>query len=268
MGFDSHTLHKSRPGFGLLSVAILAVALIPAVVPLFFLASGIFPRQGGNGLIEAFGLAKNTIPLSVGLSACGGGLLAFAGAFLAVNLDNRLNPPSFRARGLIAEAGIMFMLAVPPCLWALALMDYWNRPGAFFEWVVDSGCLLLIGYLGRFLPITYRICKDGLEGIPTQVIEAAWLDGAHGFRLIVSILIPMLKRVLAVSCAIAFVLVFGELTVTLFLAPPGTATLPVTLYTIMANSPTSVVSGAALLVVMVCVPFAAGSILFSVNSRS
>jgi ABC-type spermidine/putrescine transport system permease subunit II len=50
---------------------------------------------------------------------------------------------------------------------------------------------------------------------------------------------------------IAFVLAFGELGVSILIAPPGETTLPIRIYTIIANTPPAHVAALALLQTMV-----------------
>jgi iron(III) transport system permease protein len=247
------------------SISGLSLCLLPSIIPLGVLTYQAFAKERGEGLVRAFSLVNETIPISIGLCLVGGAILTIVGGALAVSLDKRLNPPLFRSSGLISEFVIMLLLAVPPALWSLGLLGYWNQQGLLKEWVTDSGLILAIGCLGRFLPVTYRIFRDGLEAVQTEIIEAAWLDGARDYRLTIWVLAPLLKQVAGVAFAIACVLSFGELTVTLFCAPPGVATLPVRLYTIMANSPTHVVASVALLVAAVCLPVAIGAPLLVRN---
>ena len=57
---------------------------------------------------------------------------------------------------------------------------------------------------------------------------------------------------------VAFVLAFGELGVSVLVAPPGEATVPIRVYTIIANTPASQVAALALLQALVIfVPVAA-----------
>ena len=63
---------------------------------------------------------------------------------------------------------------------------------------------------------------------------------------------------IAASWVVAFVLAFGELGVSVLVAPPGEATLPIRIYTIIANTPPSEVAALALLQALVIfVPVAA-----------
>jgi ABC-type spermidine/putrescine transport system permease subunit II len=61
------------------------------------------------------------------------------------------------------------------------------------------------------------------------------------------IILPQIRLGLAAAWVIAFVLAFGELGVSILIAPPGEATLPIRIYTIIANTPPSHVAALALL---------------------
>jgi iron(III) transport system permease protein len=52
---------------------------------------------------------------------------------------------------------------------------------------------------------------------------------------------------IAATWAVVFVLAFGELGATILVAPPGESTLPVRIYTLIANAPSSQVAALALL---------------------
>jgi iron(III) transport system permease protein len=72
------------------------------------------------------------------------------------------------------------------------------------------------------------------------------------------IVLPQIRLALATSWVIVFVLAFGELGVSILVAPPGDATLPIRIYTIIANAPPSHVAVLALLqTAVVFVPLAA-----------
>jgi ABC-type Fe3+ transport system permease subunit len=68
---------------------------------------------------------------------------------------------------------------------------------------------------------------------------------------------PTDPPVLAASWVIVFVLAFGELGVSILVAPPGETTLPIRIYTIIANTPPAQVAALALLqAVVIFVPLA------------
>ncbi|MEM3860095.1 MAG: sugar ABC transporter permease [Candidatus Micrarchaeaceae archaeon] len=61
---------------------------------------------------------------------------------------------------------------------------------------------IIITAIWQYTGFTTSIYLAGLRGIPQEVIEAAKLDGAHGFRLYWEIIIPMVQS----STVTAFVL--------------------------------------------------------------
>ncbi len=61
---------------------------------------------------------------------------------------------------------------------------------------------IIIATIWQYTGFTTSIYLAGLRGIPQEIIEAAKLDGAHGFRLYWNIIIPMVQS----STVTAFVL--------------------------------------------------------------
>jgi ABC-type spermidine/putrescine transport system permease subunit II len=59
--------------------------------------------------------------------------------------------------------------------------------------------------------------------------------------------LPQVRLGLLTAWVITFVLAFGELGVSILVAPPGESTLPIRIYTIIANTPSSHVAALALL---------------------
>jgi ABC-type spermidine/putrescine transport system permease subunit II len=63
----------------------------------------------------------------------------------------------------------------------------------------------------------------------------------------IHIVLPQVRLGLLTAWVITFVLAFGELGVSILVAPPGESTLPIRIYTIIANTPSSQVAALALL---------------------
>jgi ABC-type spermidine/putrescine transport system permease subunit II len=77
--------------------------------------------------------------------------------------------------------------------------------------------------------------------------EAAAVSGAGWLRTMCGIVLPQLRVGIAAAWVVAFVLAFGELGASILVAPPGESTLPIRIYTIIANTPSSNVAMLALL---------------------
>jgi putative spermidine/putrescine transport system permease protein len=69
--------------------------------------------------------------------------------------------------------------------------------------------------------------------------------------------LPQIGLGIAVAWVTTFVLAFGELGVSILVAPPGESTLPIRIYTITANAPPSNVASLALLQALVIFAFLA-----------
>src|SRR5262249_40658824 len=77
--------------------------------------------------------------------------------------------------------------------------------------------------------------------------EAAEVAGASWPRTFVRIVLPQIRTGLAAAWVVAFIFAFGELGATVLVTPPGESTLPVRIYTIIANTPASEVAALALM---------------------
>jgi ABC-type Fe3+ transport system permease subunit len=118
--------------------------------------------------------------------------------------------------------------------------------------------MLLLGYLARFVPVAALALAASARYVPVSHEEAAAVSGAGWLRTMWGIVLPQIRLGLAAAWVVAFVLAFGELGVSILVAPPGEATLPIRVYTIIANTPSSHVAALALLqTAVIFVPLAA-----------
>jgi iron(III) transport system permease protein len=146
---------------------------------------------------------------------------------------------------------------VPSTIVGVGLIGLWNRSGPFGAFY-GTDAMLILGYLARFIPITALALAASARYVPVSHEEAAVVGGAGWLRTMWRIVLPQMRVGLAAAWVIGFILVFGELGVSLLVAPPGEATLPIRVYTIIANTPSSHVAALALFQASVIfVPFAA-----------
>jgi ABC-type Fe3+ transport system permease subunit len=107
--------------------------------------------------------------------------------------------------------------------------------------------MFILGYLARFVPVAALAIAATVRYVPVSHEEAAAVSGAGWLRTMIRIVLPQIRLGLLIAWVIAFVLAFGELGVSILIAPPGEATLPIRIYTIIANTPSSHVAALALL---------------------
>jgi ABC-type Fe3+ transport system permease subunit len=107
--------------------------------------------------------------------------------------------------------------------------------------------MLLLGYLARFVPVAALVLAAAVSNVPFSHEEAAAAGGAGWLRTMRGIVLPQIRLGALAAWVIVFVLAFGELGVSLLVAPPGESTLPIRIYTLIANAPPSHVAALALL---------------------
>ena len=187
-------------------------------------------------------------------------LLATAGATLVVIVAACLGYGRARAGapvGRLADILFIVVFGAPSTIVGVGLIALWNRPGVI-GMVYGTEAMLLLGYLARFVPVAALALGASMAYVSVSQEEAATVSGAGWLRTMWRIVLPQIRLGLAAAWVIAFILAFGELGVSILVAPPGEATLPIRVYTIVANTPSSHVAALALLQAgVVFVPLAA-----------
>jgi iron(III) transport system permease protein len=176
-------------------------------------------------------------------------VLATIGATAVVSLAVWLGYARARARGRLGQlADVLFVVAfaVPSTIVGVGLIGVWNRPGLVGT-LYGTDVMFILGYLARFVPVAALAIAATARYVPVSHEEAAAVSGAGWLRTITRIVMPQIRFGLLTAWVIAFVLAFGELGVSILVAPPGEATLPIRIYTIIANTPPSHVAVLALL---------------------
>lgn len=176
-------------------------------------------------------------------------ILAAAGATSIVGVAVWLGYARARARravGRLADVLFVVLFAVPSTIVGVALIGVWNQPG-WLGAVYGTGAMLLLAYLARLLPVAALILAATARYVPLSHEEAAAVGGAGWLRTMRRIVLPQMRLGMATAWVIAFVLAFGELGASILVAPPGEATLPIRIYTLIANTPPSHVAALALL---------------------
>lgn len=175
--------------------------------------------------------------------------LATIGATAVVGLAVWLGYARARARGRFGQiADVIFVVAfaVPSTIVGVGLIGVWNRPGVAGA-LYGTDVMFILGYLARFVPVAALAIAATIRYVPMSHEEAAAVSGAGWLRTMARIVAPQIRLGLLIAWVIAFVLAFGELGVSILVAPPGEATLPIRIYTIIANTPPSHVAALALL---------------------
>ena len=158
-------------------------------------------------------------------------LLAAAGASLAalptVGLAGVLLSQGWRCG--VVLAGVALLLATPAPVVGISLKELLNRPGVLGA-VHDSPFAVSLGYFIRFLPLGVLLLVPGVRRVPSELEQAARLDGCGWARLQWHVRRPAVAPYLALAWLVILILCFGEIGATVLLHAPGSATAAISAY--------------------------------------
>jgi iron(III) transport system permease protein len=159
---------------------------------------------------------------------------------------------SKRRAGLLMDVLYIAMFSVPSTIVGVGLIGVWNRPGPLGA-AYGTDFMLVLAYVARFLPVAALMVAAGIRYVPISHEESAALAGAGWLTTQRRVVLPQIRLALLACWVVTFILAFGDLGASVLVAPPGEATLPIRVYTLIANAPPSQVAVLALLQIVVAV---------------
>lgn len=109
--------------------------------------------------------------------------------------------------------------AIPGTVFAIALATTFgvNEPWVGRFVLIGTPWILPLAYLVRNLPLTGRGALAGLRSLDPALEEAAASLGAHRWRRLWRVIVPMLRPALAAGAGLAFITALGDLVVSIVL---------------------------------------------------
>ena len=209
---------------------------------------------------DAFQKAKDPLFRSLLLSALGATFLILFGFVSAYIIEQKLF-----VWWKWFDGSILFLFALPSTLLGIALILLWNTP--YTNFIYTTPLIILFGYVGKYLALSSKVTEAGLSQIPQSFTEAAQLNGAGWYQVLWYILLPLSKEILLLAWGIGFIFTLREDTLSMLLYPPGMDTLPVYIFTQMANgAPALIASYCLLMVTVILLPILVFA-LFSIFKR-
>lgn len=229
-------------------ISLAAVLFLSAVLPVLVLSLEAGRVEQVTAAVNA---SRGAITNSLALSAVGATLIVA----LSVLLGYERARARFGGRGWL-DFLFVATFAVPSTVVGVGLINLWNRPGPAGD-VYQSVVIIVIAYVARFVPVSALMLAASVRQVPASFEEAAEVAGATWQRTFVRIVLPNIRPGLAAAWVVAFILAFGELGSTILVSPPGDSTVPVRIYTLIANTTSSEISALALMQIgIVLIPLA------------
>jgi len=238
-----------------------AVLFVPvAFLCVMPLAGLLLPLFGGMPLERAWSEIRRTATDTF-LYATGSGLIAVLAALLIAVWTGR---HVWRQRLVLTL--LFISLAVPPAWPALMWIQWINAAPASLDWLTRGRFPVCLSLAMRFVAVAFVLILRRWNAFPRSGSMAAKLHGVPRFRFFYLVMFPHLATALATAAGLVAILASGEITLTLLLHPPGEQSLPLAIFTIMANAPEALVATLCLVYVasVVCLL----SLLLSRRRRS
>jgi len=110
---------------------------------------------------------------------------------------------------------------------------------------------LAIAHSLSAVPLVFLVLRAALAGIDPALEEAAATQGASPARIVWHITLPLVAPSVLVAFLFAFIVSVNEFVMALFLATPGTRTLPVVIWPQIRYLLTPVVAAASSVIIVV-----------------
>ncbi len=196
---------------------------------------------GASELVDAFWLS-----LWLGLAS------ATVAVVLAVPAALALVRYRFAGRGVLA-AFFMSPLMIPHVVLGVAFLRFFTTIG-----VSGSFMWLALTHVVVVMPYALRLVLAAATGLDRDAEKAALSLGASRMTAFRRIVLPLILPGVVGGWMLAFIQSFDELTMTVFVATPGTTTLPVAMYNqiaqtidpLVASVSTVLIAGTAVLMVL------------------
>lgn len=232
------------------TIAVGGMGFILVIVPFLTL---IWQSGGLAVYAEAWRRAGDSLIRSLVYAIGGATLLTLLGFFTGYLIQTKTLP--FRRA---IDAFTIFLFALPGTVIGIGLISLWNTPWTNF--IYRTPLIILFGYLAKYTALTSRISIAQLAQIPPSMEEVAQIAGGSWFRRMTRIILPLARRGLIVGWVTGYIFSLRDTAITMLVYPPGHDTLPVRIFTLMANGAPELI--AALCIIMIAALFLPAGVLW------
>ena len=205
---------------GFCSIVLLAIVAAPLVV-LAVKVKGLGP------FLQTARLAREAILASLAV-ACVSATIASVLA-LAVGITMLEASPAARTFG---AALVLVPLAIPGSITGIGLIRLWNHPG-LPGMVYQSWAILVCACVARFAPLAVFSVGNALGQISPEYVKTARAFGVRGPRRAARVLFPLILRGFFAGWILVYLFSLGELAASVLIAPPGSPTLPIRMFSLL-----------------------------------
>jgi spermidine/putrescine transport system permease protein len=230
-----------------LAVIILFLYLPIAVMILMaFNASPLYEFPFRFDLVWFRALAQNDKLMTAGFNSI---TIALANTIIATTIGTLgaigLNRQNFRGRQLL-ELLLLPPITIPWLIIGTSML-------IFFFWTgIGRGLhAILLGHVALSIPYVMIVVGASLKTHGLTLEEAAATLGANPWQAFWRVTLPALSPSIVAAALFAFAVSFDQFVISYFLAPPGTSTLPVEIYTSIRKGFTPEINAISTIIILV-----------------
>jgi iron(III) transport system permease protein len=223
-------------------LAVVAVAVLCLVIVVIPLLALLVQSGSTNAYIRAWHTVGDSLVRSMVVAGVGATALMILGFFVGYLIHTRA-----LAVWRAVDAWTVMLFALPSTVIGIGLIALWNRPAT--NLIYATPLMILLGYLAQYTALTSRVTVAGLALVPASMEEAAASAGAGWVRRLSLIVVPLVGRTLLAGWLIAYIFCLRDTGITMLVYPPGFDTLPVRIFTLMANGAPDLIAAACVLMI-------------------
>ena len=221
---------------------LLAVSLLAAASVALPLLALVVASVSPFAYAQAWSKAADSLVRSLVFAFLGASLLTVFGFFCGYLIHHR----AVRFWRTV-DTFTLLLFTLPGTVIGVGLIALWNRPVTNF--VYASAAMVILAYLAQYTALTSRIMLATLGNVPQSLEEAAQMTGAPWLARVLHVVVPAALPGVIAAWLIGFIFCLRDLGASMLVYPPGQDTLPVRIYTLMANGAPNLI--AALCVILV-----------------
>jgi iron(III) transport system permease protein len=248
----TYRLRPTTPGRRMLVIplgrrrvpALLAVSLLATAIVVLPLLALVVSSLSPFAYAEAWSKAAHSLWRSLVFAAVGATLLTVFGFLCGYLIHHR----SFRLWRAV-DTLTLLLFTLPGTVIGVGLIALWNRPATGFLYA--SAGMVILAYLAQYTALTSRITLATLGNVPQSLEEAAQMTGAPWLARMTCVVLPAALPGVVAAWLTGFIFCLRDLGASMLVYPAGQDTLPVRIYTMMANGAPSLISALCVMLVAV-----------------
>ena len=158
------------------------------------------------------------------------------------------------ANRAILTGGLLLLIALPPALSALGFIQLASLCPSQLDALLRGQLTVSASLALRLVPITTIFALRSFGASSPTWADAAAVHGVPFLTYLRKILLPWMSGAIFPAAVLVALLALSDVTTALLLHPPGKASLPLAIFTVMANAPESLVGA-------LCVTYVASAAL-------